>query len=52
MHLRELLGPARMRWLLVSNYMIDMPWLITAVPALLDADRVVIAHGEAKHPTR
>ena len=45
-HLRELLGGGRMKWLLLCNYMIDINWLLSAVPAILDADALIIAHGE------
>lgn len=44
--LRDLLqGP--FRWALLSNYMIDTRWLLSAVPALLRPDlRLLIVHGE------
>ena len=45
-HLKELLGGEKVKWLLICNYMIDILWLLSAVPSILDADAVVIAHGE------
>ena len=35
------------KWVLVSNYMIDMVWLLSAVPALLSAEQLVFVHGQA-----
>lgn len=50
--LRDLVqGP--FRWALLSNYMIDTRWLLSAVPALLRPDlRLLIVHGEreARYP--
>ncbi|KAK9811236.1 hypothetical protein WJX72_000407 [[Myrmecia] bisecta] len=34
------------KWILISNYMIDLPWLLSACPALLGAQQAVIVHGE------
>jgi hypothetical protein len=49
---RLLGGGNKMRWLLVTNYMIDIRWLVSAVPAILDAEEVVIVHGERSNNTR
>jgi hypothetical protein len=35
-----------MRWALVSNYMLDLPWLLSACPDLTRAQRLVVVHGE------
>lgn len=35
----------RMRWVFISNYMVDLQWLLSAAPDLADADRLMIAHG-------
>jgi len=44
--MRDLLPPG-LRWVLVSNYMIDIGWQLEAAPALLrDGLRVVIVHGD------
>ena len=44
--MRDLLPPG-LRWVLVSNYMIDIGWQLDAAPALLrDGLRVVIVHGD------
>ncbi|KAL4425897.1 hypothetical protein ABPG75_009913 [Micractinium tetrahymenae] len=37
-------GP--MKWVLVSNYMVDLPWLLSGCPDLRRAGRVVLVHGE------
>ena len=50
--LARLLGGGRMKWLLISNYMIDIHFLISHVPAILDAEAVVIVHGERHNNTR
>lgn len=50
--MKDLLSGGPIRWLLISNYMIDMPWFLSAAPAVLDAERVVIVHGERNNPTR
>lgn len=44
--LADVLGGAHMKWMLISNYMIDMGWLLSAVPSILSADQVVLVHGE------
>ena len=31
---------------LISNYMIDFPWLISACPELMMAKRIIVAHGQ------
>ena len=43
--LRDIL-PGDLGAVLVSNYMIDMPWLLSAIPALACAAPLVIVHGE------
>ena len=46
LRMRHLLPPG-MRWILISNYMIDIEYQIADAPALLhDGLRVVIVHGE------
>ena len=30
----------------VSNFMVDMPWLMSALPALARARLLIVAHGE------
>ena len=35
----------RMRWVFISNYMVDLQWLLSAAPDLADADKLIIAHG-------
>ncbi len=35
-----------MKWVLASNYMVDMTWLLSACPHLLQAQQLVIVHGE------
>lgn len=35
-----------MKWVLASNYMVDMTWLLSACPHLLQAHQLVIVHGE------
>ena len=48
--LADVLGGGHLRYMLISNYMIDMGWLLSAVPSILDADQVVLVHGERKNP--
>ena len=36
-------GP--MRWVFISNYMVDLDWLLSAAPDLAEAERLMIAHG-------
>lgn len=44
-HLRDLIsGP--LQFAFVSNYMIDLPWLLSACPNLKNAAQTVIVHGE------
>lgn len=38
-------GPG-MKWALVSNYMLDFPWLLSACPDLQTVPRLLIVHGE------
>jgi len=38
-------GP--MQWALVSNYMIDMPWLLSACPDLVKIPSLLVCHGES-----
>ena len=45
--LAQLLGGGNIEWLLVSSYMIDIHFLISHVPAILDAEAVVIVHERA-----
>ena len=40
-----------MEWALVSNYMIDMGWVLSACPALARVGALVVVHGE-KHDKR
>ncbi|KAL0031162.1 hypothetical protein WJX77_006853 [Trebouxia sp. C0004] len=35
-----------MKWVLASNFMVDMTWLLSACPHLLQAHQLVIVHGE------
>lgn len=35
----------RIAWALISNYMIDGPWLVSACPALAAVPEVVVVHG-------
>ncbi|KAL3157421.1 hypothetical protein ABBQ32_011893 [Trebouxia sp. C0010 RCD-2024] len=35
-----------MKWVLASNYMVDMTWLLSACPDLITAGQLVIVHGE------
>ncbi|EIE25781.1 tyrosyl-DNA phosphodiesterase [Coccomyxa subellipsoidea C-169] len=49
--LKDLLSGGPMRWLLISNFMIDMRWFVSAAPSVLDADRVTVVHGEKSNPT-
>lgn len=39
--------PVAIQWALVSNYMIDLRWLLSACPALVTVPKVVIVHGES-----
>lgn len=48
--LADVLGGAPVHWMLISNYMIDVGWLLSAVPSILAADRVVLVHGERNNP--
>jgi hypothetical protein len=50
--LKNLLSGGPIKWLLISNYMIDMQWFLSAAPSVLDVERVVIVHGERNNPTR
>ncbi len=50
--LKDLLSGGPIRWLLISNFMIDMRWFVSAAPSVLDADRVTVVHGEKSNPTR
>ena len=40
----------RAKWVLISNYMIDMRFLLSACPSLLTAEHLIFAHGEYKTP--
>ena len=35
----------RMRWVFISNYMVDLQWLLSEAPDLANADRLMVAHG-------
>ncbi|KAL3159457.1 hypothetical protein ABBQ38_009882 [Trebouxia sp. C0009 RCD-2024] len=35
-----------MKWVLASNYMVDMTWLLSACPDLITAGQLLIVHGE------
>ena len=48
--LADVLGGGHVRWMLISNYMIDVGWLLSAVPSILAAERVVLVHGERNNP--
>ena len=48
--LADVLGGGHVRWMLISNYMIDVGWLLSAVPSILAADRVMLVHGERNNP--
>ena len=46
---RELLPPAQqLQAAVVSNYMVDLPWLLSEAPSLLAAKEIIILHGEGK----
>ena len=36
----------RLQWVLVSDFMVDMTWLLSACPDLLQAEQLVLVHGE------
>lgn len=36
-----------MKWCLVSNYMLDMRWLLSACPDLLTVPKLLVVHGES-----
>ena len=44
LRLRDLVS-GNMRWVFISNYMVDLDWLLAAAPDLALADRLMIAHG-------
>ncbi len=48
--LADVLGGGHVRWMLISNYMLDLCWLLSAVPSILDAEQVVLVHGERNNP--
>ena len=48
--LADVLGGGHVRWMLISNYMIDVGWLLSAVPSILSANKVVLVHGERNNP--
>lgn len=35
-----------MKWVLVSNYMVDFRWLLSSCPDLMDAKEIMLVHGE------
>ena len=45
MRLRHVVCGA-MKWALISNYMIDLGWLLSACPDLLSARKLLVVHGE------
>eukprot|EP00879_Flechtneria_rotunda_P030631 GHRR01033292.1.p1 GENE.GHRR01033292.1~~GHRR01033292.1.p1 ORF type:complete len:334 (+),score=119.75 GHRR01033292.1:72-1073(+) len=47
--LRQLVCGA-LKFALVSNYMVDMAWLLSACPDLVTADKVIVVHGEKRKP--
>ncbi|BDA43991.1 Tyrosyl-DNA phosphodiesterase 1 [Coccomyxa sp. Obi] len=49
--IKDLLSGGPIRWLLISNFMIDMKWFVSAAPSILDAERVTVVHGERNNPT-
>ena len=48
--LADLLGGVHVRWMLISNYMLDLGWLLSAVPSILAAEQVILVHGERNNP--
>lgn len=36
-----------LQWCILTNYMIDLEWLLSACPILYHVPRVVLVHGEA-----
>lgn len=34
------------KWILISNYMVDFRWLLSSCPDLAKAEKVVLVHGE------
>ncbi|GLI60365.1 hypothetical protein VaNZ11_002490 [Volvox africanus] len=44
--LRRLVSGGPMQLALVSNYMVDVPWLLTFLPDLVEARQLFIVHGE------
>eukprot|EP00803_Ostreobium_quekettii_P009410 evm.model.scf_1171.1 EVM.evm.TU.scf_1171.1 scf_1171:278-763(-) len=44
-HLRDVVHGA-IRFAFISNYMVDLPWLLSACPDLAAADQTAIVHGE------
>lgn len=51
-NIKDLLSGGPIRWLLISNFMVDMKWFVSAAPSILDAERVTVVHGERSNPTR
>lgn len=45
--LEEIVGGPKPDWVVISNYMIDVQWLMTAWPSLKMVKRVVIFHGDS-----
>ena len=47
--IRDLLPPnQQLQAAIVSNYMVDLPWLLSEAPGLLRAKELVLLHGETK----
>ncbi|GIL60588.1 hypothetical protein Vafri_15126 [Volvox africanus] len=44
--LRRLVSGGPMQLALVSNYMVDVPWLLSFLPGLVEARQLFIVHGE------
>jgi hypothetical protein len=44
-HLRDLVK-GQMQFLLIENYMVDLPWLLSACPDIKTAAKVWLVHGE------
>jgi hypothetical protein len=43
-NLQDAIAPG-FTWALIANFYVDFPWLLSAAPALLGADRLVLVHG-------
>lgn len=45
--MQDLVGPD-LEWVLISNYMIDMDWLLSLCPNLCHAKKMIVVHGEKR----